>query len=115
MTAKSKRTDPLFQNFGSTLNKNTNHPVIRGALKRIHLGGNHLFLFMLKKIFSLFQSANALQGAFYAVRHNKIFELSVIAVIVFSAVTIGIRTYELPPLLVSLVGALDWVITGVFW
>lgn len=76
--------------------------------------GIHPFLCMLKKIFSLFQSANALQGAFYAVRHNKIFELSVIAVIVFSAVTIGIRTYQLPPLLVSLVGVLDWVITGVF-
>jgi voltage-gated sodium channel len=58
--------------------------------------------------------ATELQGAFHALRHNKIFEIVVIAVIVFSAVTIGIRTYELPPALVRLVGILDWVITAVF-
>lgn len=64
--------------------------------------------------FSFPRSATALQGSFYALRHNKIFELSVIAVIVFSAVTIGIRTYDLPPLLIRLVGILDWLITAVF-
>ena len=58
--------------------------------------------------------ATELQCAFHALRHNKIFEIGVIAVIVFSAVTIGIRTYELPPALVHLVGILDWVITAVF-
>ena len=58
--------------------------------------------------------ATELQAAFYALRHNKLFELSVIAVIVFSAVTIGIRTYELPPILLKFVGILDWVITVVF-
>lgn len=63
---------------------------------------------------SLGRMATELQVAFYALRHNKIFELSVIAVIIFSAVTIGIRTYALPPLLVSFVGILDWVITAVF-
>ena len=60
------------------------------------------------------RSAAALQSVFFALRQNKIFEFSVIAVIVFSAVTIGIRTYDLPPFLVSLVGILDWCITGVF-
>ena len=59
-------------------------------------------------------SSNTLQAAFFRLRSNKLFELFVIGVIVFSAVTIGIRTYDLPPLLVSVVAVLDWVITIVF-
>jgi voltage-gated sodium channel len=59
-------------------------------------------------------SSNTLQAAFFRLRSNKLFELFVIGVIVFSAVTIGIRTYELPPLLVSVMAVLDWVITIVF-
>jgi hypothetical protein len=45
MTAKSKRTDPLFQNFGSTLNTNTNHPVIRGTLNVFFIFANGLCVF----------------------------------------------------------------------
>lgn len=71
-------------------------------------------MLMPAKTSSLRRIAIDLQSAFYALRHNKIFEFSVIAVIVFSAVTIGMRTYDLPPLLISLVGILDWVITAVF-
>lgn len=60
-------------------------------------------------------SANdKLQAAFYRLRSNKAFELFVIAVIIFSAVTIGVRTYDLPPLLLQVIGVLDVMITVFF-
>jgi voltage-gated sodium channel len=62
----------------------------------------------------LSSSSATLQSSFYRLRTNKAFELFVIGIIVFSAVTIGVRTYDLPPLLVSVVGVLDWVITVIF-
>ena len=56
----------------------------------------------------------SLQKKFMAIRSNKAFELFVVAIILFSAVVIGARTYDLPPELFALVGVLDWAITIIF-
>ncbi len=55
-----------------------------------------------------------LQRAFYHLRSNKAFELFVIGVIIFSALVIGIKTYEIPASMLQLVVVLDWLITLVF-
>ena len=55
-----------------------------------------------------------MQAAFFNLRSNKAFELFVVSIIVFSAVSIGVRTYELPPLLIDVVGVLDVLITLIF-
>ncbi|MEW5056494.1 MAG: ion transporter [Cycloclasticus sp.] len=59
-------------------------------------------------------ASNKLQTAFFNLRTNKAFELFVVGIIVFSAVTIGARTYDLPPLLIDVVGMLDVLITLIF-
>jgi len=55
-----------------------------------------------------------LQTTFFNLRSNKAFELFVVSIIVFSAVSIGVRTYDLPPLLIDVVGILDVLITLIF-
>jgi len=55
-----------------------------------------------------------MQTAFFNLRSNKAFELFVVSIIVFSAVSIGVRTYDLPPLLIDVVGVLDLLITLIF-
>jgi voltage-gated sodium channel len=55
-----------------------------------------------------------LQLMFAQVRSNKVFEFFVIGVIIFSALVIGVKTYELPPILINIVGVLDVVITVIF-
>lgn len=55
-----------------------------------------------------------LQTRFQALRSNKLFELTVIGVILFSALVIGAKTYNLPPALLSLISVLDVAITLFF-
>lgn len=55
-----------------------------------------------------------LEEKFYRVRSNKWFETFVVAVIVFSALVIGVRTYEVPPMINEVVVVLDWLITFIF-
>ena len=55
-----------------------------------------------------------LQAKFYRVRNNKVFELFVIAVIIFSAVMIGAKTYDVSPWVLQLMVVLDWAITLIF-
>jgi len=55
-----------------------------------------------------------LQATFFNLRSNKAFELFVVSIIVFSAVSIGVRTYDLPPLLIDVVSMLDVLITLIF-
>ena len=55
-----------------------------------------------------------MQARFEKLRSNPIFEWSIIAVIVFSAVVIGIKSYELPSVLVTIIPILDWLITLIF-
>ena len=51
---------------------------------------------------------------FFRIRHNKLFEWFVIAIIVFSALVIGVKTYPIPPFVNQLVIVLDWLITIIF-
>lgn len=51
---------------------------------------------------------------FFRVRSNKAFELLVIFVIVFSALMIGAKTYELSDTFMTVLVAMDWAITVFF-
>jgi len=51
-------------------------------------------------------TAKSLQNAFIKLRHNKLFELFVVAVIIVSALVIGAKTYNMSP---EVVGALRWL------
>ncbi len=55
-----------------------------------------------------------IQDTFYRIRSNKVFETFVISVIIFSALVIGVKTYDIPPLLTRVVSVLDWLITAIF-
>jgi len=59
-------------------------------------------------------NANSLQQKFMTVRSNKAFELFVVAVILFSAVVIGVKTYDIPPAMLTFVSWLDVGITIIF-
>lgn len=54
------------------------------------------------------------QARFQNIRDNKIFELFVIGVIIFSSLMIGVRTYELHPLLDGGLRFLDYAVTLFF-
>jgi len=60
------------------------------------------------------RASKKLQATFFNLRSNKAFELFVVCIIIFSAVSIGVRTYELPPLFIDVVGVLDVLITLIF-
>lgn len=55
-----------------------------------------------------------LQAKFYRVRNNKFFEFFVITVIIFSALVIGAKTYDISPWLLQVITVLDWAITLIF-
>lgn len=55
-----------------------------------------------------------LQAKFERIRTNKAFELFVISVIVFSALMIGAKTYDIPQSVARVVLFLDWFITLFF-
>jgi len=55
-----------------------------------------------------------LQKTFYNVRSNKVFELFVVFVIIFSALVVGVKTYNLPGNMLHLITFLDWLITFIF-
>lgn len=59
-------------------------------------------------------SFKTLEARFAALRSNKIFESFVIFVIVFSALVIGAKTYNIPPSVGKAVVVLDWFITAFF-
>ena len=59
-------------------------------------------------------NTNKLQQAFLRLRSNKIFELFVVGVIIFSALMIGAKTYQLPAYMHTVMIVLDWFITAVF-
>ncbi len=54
------------------------------------------------------------QKRFQIIRDNKVFELFVITVIIFSSLMIGIRTYELNPTFETILVALDYGVTLFF-
>lgn len=55
-----------------------------------------------------------LQKSFMKLRSNKTFELFVIAVIIFSAIVVGIKTYDLPSYVLTAIYWLDHFITLIF-
>ncbi|MDO3382478.1 ion transporter [Gilvimarinus algae] len=56
----------------------------------------------------------SLQARFHRLRSNKAFELFVIGIIVFSALVIGAKTYDIPPLISKIIVFADWFITLFF-
>ena len=58
--------------------------------------------------------SNTLQQKLLSIRHNRKFELFVIIIIVVSAILIGAKTYEIPPIATKVIGILDWLITIFF-
>lgn len=56
----------------------------------------------------------SLQARFQRLRSNRAFELFVVAIIVFSALIIGAKTYDIPPLATRIIVILDWAVTLFF-
>lgn len=57
---------------------------------------------------------NTIQNRIIGMRHNKLFEVFIIFVIMMSAVLVGVKTYELPPWILHTFVFLDGVITLIF-
>lgn len=57
---------------------------------------------------------NNLQIKLENIRSNKVFELFVVSVIIFSALVIGVKTYPIPESVLKLIVVLDWLITFIF-
>lgn len=57
---------------------------------------------------------SGLQRQFYIVRNNKIFELFVISIIIFSALMIGANSYDVSPTTLQILAILDITITVIF-
>ena len=55
-----------------------------------------------------------LQTRLEAIRSNKIFELFAVGVIIFSALVIGVKTYDIPETAANIIIVLDWMITLFF-
>ncbi|MFV0478473.1 MAG: ion transporter [Parahaliea sp.] len=59
-------------------------------------------------------SSRQWQARFEQLRSNKLFETIVIAIILLSALVIGVKTYELPTSVTRIIVILDWAITLFF-
>ncbi len=59
-------------------------------------------------------SFQQIQDSFFKLRSNRVFELFVVAVIIFSALIIGVKTYDIPEHILTLMGVLDVGITLFF-
>ncbi|MEL0659781.1 ion transporter [Psychromonas arctica] len=57
---------------------------------------------------------SSLERRFYEIRNNKIFELFVIGIIIFSALMIGANSYEVSPTTLQFLSVLDIAITVIF-
>lgn len=58
--------------------------------------------------------ASQLQNRFEHIRSNKAFELFVIGVILFSALLVGAKTYDMPATVNQITNLLDWFISAFF-
>jgi len=58
--------------------------------------------------------AATLQAHFVRIRSNKLFEIFVVAVIVFSALLVGAKTYEMSSTMAQVTHFLDWFISAFF-
>ena len=57
---------------------------------------------------------STIEKRFNQLRHNKFFEFFVISIILFSALVIGVKTYDLPPWLLYILPWLDVGVTAFF-
>ena len=55
-----------------------------------------------------------LQSRFYSLRHNRYFEIFVVVIILFSALVIGAKTYDIPDNVLMVIGWMDVGITLFF-
>jgi len=55
-----------------------------------------------------------LQQTFFRIRSNKVFELFVVFVIIFSALVVGVKTYSVSENMMIFISFLDWLITFIF-
>ncbi len=58
--------------------------------------------------------STTLQQTFNTIRSNKIFEAFVIIIIIFSALVIGAKTYNISPKALWFLHLLDWMVTAIF-
>lgn len=58
--------------------------------------------------------ASKLQAKFIQIRSNKVFEIFVVTVIVFSALLVGAKTYDMSGTMYSIAKFLDWFISAFF-
>lgn len=54
------------------------------------------------------------QARFDSIRRHKLFEVSIILVIITSAILVGAKTYDIPLWLAQTITVLDWLITLIF-
>lgn len=59
-------------------------------------------------------SSKSFQNTLLTIRSNKAFETFVVSVIIFSALVIGAKTYDISPTTLSIIAWLDYAITGFF-
>lgn len=59
-------------------------------------------------------SFTKIEERFESIRSNKLFELFVVFIIIFSAIVIGVKTYDIPPVMTQVIFVLDWAITFIF-
>lgn len=55
-----------------------------------------------------------IESQFSQLKSNKAFEIFVVSIIIFSALVIGVKTYEIPPAVAKAVILIDWFITVFF-
>lgn len=60
------------------------------------------------------QLINNTQAALVKLKSNKLFEVFVITIIIFSAVLVGVRTFNVNPAFISVLEVLDWMVTIFF-
>jgi len=59
-------------------------------------------------------SFSKLQNISVRLNSNRFFEIFVVSVIIFSALVVGLKTYNISPGFLNIVEVLDWVITFIF-
>jgi voltage-gated sodium channel len=62
----------------------------------------------------LTMKASKLKNQFVAIRSNKLFEIFVVSVIIFSALLVGAKTYEMSSTMLQVTHFLDWFISAFF-
>ncbi|VAW37602.1 FIG00950713: hypothetical protein [hydrothermal vent metagenome] len=65
-------------------------------------------------IINMTQALKKLQNFSVKLNSNRLFELFVVSIIIFSALVVGVKTYNISAGVLQIVSMLDWVITIIF-